>query len=66
VRTYPWEQRYTAEQYLGVLDTYSNHRSLEPDKRVRLFDAIRDLIEKKYGGAVVKEYLAVLYIAKKR
>jgi SAM-dependent methyltransferase len=46
VRTYPWEQRYTAEQYLGVLDTYSNHRSLEPDKRVRLFDAIRDLIEK--------------------
>jgi SAM-dependent methyltransferase len=66
VRTYPWEQSYTAERYLDVLNTYSNHRSLEPEKRTRLFDAIGDLIEKEYGGKVLKEYLAVLYIAKKR
>jgi hypothetical protein len=66
VQTYPWTQRYTGEQYVDVLNMYSNDRSLEQEKRTRLFDAIRDLITKEYGGTVVKEHLAVLYLAKKR
>jgi SAM-dependent methyltransferase len=66
VRTYPWTQTYTAEQYLQLLNTYSGHRNLEQSKRSRLFTGIGQLIEQKYGGTITKHYLAVLYIAKKR
>jgi SAM-dependent methyltransferase len=66
VRTYPWTKDYMAADYLKLLTTYSDHRNLEAGKRSRLFKGIGDMIEETYGGTVTKEYLAVLYIAKKR
>lgn len=66
VRTYPWVQDYTTHEYRALLNTYSDHRNLDENRRMRLYDAISELIENKYDGMVTKSYLAVLYIARKR
>jgi SAM-dependent methyltransferase len=66
VKTYPWSQDYTAAEYLRLLNTYSDHHGLEESRRARLFAGLGEMIENRYGGRVTKEYLAVLYIARKR
>jgi hypothetical protein len=66
VQTYPWTQDYTATEYIKLLNTYSNHRALEPSRREQLYAGIRTLIEDKYNGTLTKQYLAVLYLAQKR
>lgn len=66
VRRYPWSRVFTKEQYIKLLDTYSDHRSLEPPRRRELYDGIGELIEEEYGGAVTRPYLSVLYVAEKR
>lgn len=66
VRTYPWSQVYTVDEYIRLLNTYSDHRSLETSRRQRLFDGLAEIMNTKYGGRVTKPYLAVLYMAKLR
>jgi SAM-dependent methyltransferase len=63
VRRYCWDQEYDAASYLRVLDTYSGHRSLSPEKRERLFRGIGELIDRGYNGRVTKAYLTMLYVA---
>ncbi|MCU0495416.1 MAG: hypothetical protein MUD01_27825, partial [Chloroflexaceae bacterium] len=64
VKTYPWTQRYTAPEYVQLLNTYSDHRNLEPALRDELYAGIAEIIDMRYGGAITKPYLAVLYLAK--
>lgn len=66
IKTYPWSQTYTTAEYLCLLNTYSNYRNLEEDTRTQVFQDIADLIDQRYGGAITKSYLAVLYLAQKR
>lgn len=66
VKTYPWSQAYTTTEYLRLINTYSNYRSLVEDSRTRLFHGIADLLDRRYGGTITKDYLAVLYLARKR
>mgnify|MGYP003681955346 CR=1 FL=1 len=65
VKRYYWTKVYTADQYIQLLNTYSNHRCLNRKRRERLFNDVRALIEDKYGGRIIRPYLTVLYIAKK-
>lgn len=65
-RTYPWTQIYTAAEYVKLLDTYSNHRLLDPSRKTELYNGVGALIENEYGGMITKEYVAVLYVARKR
>ncbi len=62
IRTYPWQQEYTPDQYLNLLNTYSDHLSLAEAVRQDLFAAIRELIQ-AHGGGVTTSYVAVLYLA---
>ena len=64
VRSYPWTQTYTTEEYLRLINTYSNLLALPKDNRKALYLGIAGLIERRYGGRVEKEYLAVLNIAR--
>jgi SAM-dependent methyltransferase len=66
VKGYLWTKDYNTEEYLKLLNTYSDHRNLEESRRTRLFRGIGELIEKEYGGTITRPYLAVLYIARKR
>ncbi|MEU2334382.1 class I SAM-dependent methyltransferase [Streptomyces sp. NPDC006654] len=50
------EITYTADQYLDVLLTYSNHRALPEAARNGLLADIRELIESRYDGVVTKRY----------
>jgi hypothetical protein len=66
VRTYPWAVEYSAEQYIELLSTYSDHISLPDAERNALFEGILDLIRTEYGGCVLKPYQAVLTLRKVR
>jgi SAM-dependent methyltransferase len=65
VARYKWTREFTRDEYLRLLNTYSDHRSLDDERRARLFAGIGDVIDKEFGGKVTRPYLSVLYIAKK-
>jgi hypothetical protein len=61
--TFPWTQRYTAAQYLSLLDTYSDHAVLEPSLRAPLAEAITSVIERH--GAIEIPYVSMLFLARR-
>ena len=64
VRRYLWSVEYTAIEYIDLLNTYSDHRSMEPAKRDQLYAEIRRQIEARPGGRVRKHYLNILNVAR--
>jgi SAM-dependent methyltransferase len=64
--TYLWDQPYTADEYISLLDTYSGHRSLEARRREELYDRIRRRIAARPDGRVTKTYLTMLNVARVR
>jgi len=65
VKKYHWSRSYTADQYIKLLSTYSNHQTLDGERREKLFRGVKALIEKRYGGRVRRPYLSVLFVARK-
>jgi SAM-dependent methyltransferase len=64
-RRYLWDVSYGADDYVAVLDTYSDHRALEAATRERLFSRIRRRIDARPGREVRKTYLATLNVAER-
>jgi hypothetical protein len=56
---------HNAAGYARLLNTYSDHRSLEPAVRARLLGGIADLIDARFGGRIVKGYLTVRHLARR-
>lgn len=65
VKRYAWSKDYSRDEYMRLLNTYSNHLSLEHARRARLHAAIGALIDREFGGVVVRPYLSVLYLVTK-
>ena len=65
VQQFPWSERYETARYLQLLDTYSDHRLLPPDTKRALFNGVAAVLD-AHGGAMVKPYVAVLYLARRR
>ncbi len=65
VRRYLWDVSYTADEYVGVLDTYSGHRALDGATRRRLYERIHRRIEEQPERKVRKTYLATLNVARR-
>lgn len=65
-RRYERDLEYTTGEYLDVLRTYSGHRDLGPRVRERMLARIGGLIDRRYGGRVVKRYLTELRVARRR
>lgn len=61
-RRYRWDVEYTADEYVDVLDTYSDHRRWDEASRQRFFDLIRARIGSR---RIRKTYLATLDIARR-
>jgi SAM-dependent methyltransferase len=59
-RAYPWTATYSAGEYLSLLGTYSGHIALADDQRSRLFAAIAELIDRRFGGRIVQQYECIL------
>ncbi len=64
LKRFPWSMCYTSGQYQGLLNTYSDHLLLSEEKRMRLYKAIGDVIE-RHGGFIDRPYVAVLFLAQK-
>ena len=65
LRTYAWTRTYSTREYIQLLNTYSNHLSLDESRRCSLYQSIADLIERRFDGKVERPYLSVLYLAQK-
>ncbi len=65
VKRFPWSETYGTQDYLGLLNTYSDHLRLPEDRRQQLFARIKEVLEQA-GGRIQKPYKAVAYIARKR
>jgi trans-aconitate methyltransferase len=66
VRVHLWRKAYSAEEYVDLANTHSDHQLLPADRRKPLFDALATLIETQCGGSVVKDYATVLQMARVR
>ncbi|MBY6037804.1 class I SAM-dependent methyltransferase [Fictibacillus nanhaiensis] len=65
VHTYKWNQLYTPEDYIGLLNTHSGHQVLQHDQKDALYCGIERAIL-KHGDTVSKEHAVVLFLARKR
>lgn len=63
--TWRWRQEFSADAHIGLLDTYSDHRTLPKRERERLYAAIRRLVNERFAGVVPREYQTVLYLARR-
>jgi SAM-dependent methyltransferase len=66
VKRYAWSRNYSTAEYLTLLNTHSDHYTLEEPIKKRLFQEIGALIDNQYSGCITKPHLTVLFLAKKR
>ena len=51
VKTYSWDQVFSTDEWLGLVETYSDHQRLEPSQRAVLLDTLRTTID-GLGGSL--------------
>jgi SAM-dependent methyltransferase len=61
-RAYPWSRELSADAYVRLLGTHSNHRLLPDDRRAALQAAVREAI----GDSIRIDYVTRLYLARPR
>lgn len=64
VRKHPWSIRYSTSDYLGLLNTYSDHLRLSEQRRSGLLKNIAEVIDRN-GGCIERPYLSVVYLAQR-
>jgi SAM-dependent methyltransferase len=64
-RSHLWAEIYDAEEYIGVLGTYSSNLALPAEQREQLFRRIAERIASRSGGRVTKHYLATLAVGRR-
>jgi hypothetical protein len=58
--------RYTAEDYIALLETFSGHIAMEPARREHLFEEIRDRLAARADGRLTRHWSAVLTVGRRR
>lgn len=61
---YPWSTTYSAEHYLALLKTQSDHRLLHPATLERLLEAIAGILA-AHGDELTQSYCTFLYLARR-
>lgn len=62
---YVWEQRYTVDGYLALLNTFSGHIAMQPEKRAQLFSEIRRTIGQRADPTIRRHWFALLHVARR-
>jgi hypothetical protein len=62
--TWRWRRDFTADEYLALLGTYSDHLALPAAQRTALLASIRSTIETQFGGVVRREYWTHLHLGR--
>jgi len=65
VKKYSFTVKFTCKDYIKLLNTFSDHRSLEKKRQRKLYVGIEELIDNEYGGYIDRPYLSVLFMSKK-
>jgi len=65
VHRYLWSWNYSADDYLALLSTYSNHIAARPEQRDTLFSRIQELIDARPSAVIRKHYLNTLQVARR-
>jgi SAM-dependent methyltransferase len=60
-----WAATYSSDEYLGLLQTQSDHRLLDPGSLERLLTGIAAVLSRQ-GGALQQSYVTELYLARPR
>lgn len=60
------KREFTADTYIALMTTTSDHQLMEPAQRERLFAEMRRLINLSPGGRIRRHTLSLLHIARKR
>ena len=60
-----WNDRYTTDEVIGLLSTYSAYLVMPLEHRQELFAAMRNLVDTRFGGHLVRNYLAIVGVARK-
>jgi hypothetical protein len=66
VRQFDWEVRYTAAEYIRLLNTFSGHISMAPWQRDRLYGEITRRLAGRPDGRLRRHWGAALHVARKR
>lgn len=64
-RRYERDIEYSTNSYLDVLLTYSGHRTMPPAAQAGLLGCLASLIDRDFGGTIVKRYLYELRVARR-
>jgi SAM-dependent methyltransferase len=62
VRRYVWSRRYSGDEYVALLGTFSGHIAMAADQRERLFGEVRSRLA---GREVVRHWHAILHVAER-
>jgi len=65
VRRYVWENKYTAQEYIDLLNTFSGHISMDAEKRDYLYRQINDRIDARADRRVRRHWYAILHVARR-
>ena len=65
VRRFDWEIRYTADEYIRLLDTFSSNLSMAAWQRERLYGEIRRRLALRPDGLLRRHWGAVLNVARR-
>ncbi len=57
-----WIETYTTDRYMKLLDTFSDHRTMNEASQRRLYKDVRTIID-KHGGTINRPLLATLFLA---
>jgi SAM-dependent methyltransferase len=66
VRRYLWQRRYTADEYVALLDTFSGHITMNAAKRAHLYAEVRRRLAARPDGRVLRHWYAILHVARRR
>lgn len=64
VRRYGWEQLYTADEYIALLNTFSSHIAMPPERREHLYREIRKRINLRADRRVRRHWYSILHVAR--
>jgi hypothetical protein len=64
-RRYVWEVMYSADAYIDLLNTFSDHIASTPQQREYLYRNVRERIEARPDKQVRRHWLAILNVARK-
>ena len=65
-RLFPQVHVFDRQRYVDTLATFSDHATLPAERRARLFEALGDIIDRRFGGRVERHSMARLQLARRR